>query len=196
MDGQKYKVPEIEAENGLKWSVSSMMSIVKIYIKTEQSIDLLLDKKDELENSIKDLYVYGLSPIEYNNNINKEMEAISQELVYLTQKANFCSDSLDMSKNSNEKDTFRAELKNIKNEIQLKKDEKIKLMAKMLGKNELIRYNNTKKEIDAITRQEKREEKILEQNKESYLSIKNSLVKALTSKKVPLESLEIQKQQQ
>ncbi|HUH41606.1 MAG TPA: hypothetical protein VLZ29_00635, partial [Sulfurimonas sp.] len=35
IDGQKYKVPEIEAENGMKWTVSSMMSIVKIYMKTD-----------------------------------------------------------------------------------------------------------------------------------------------------------------
>jgi hypothetical protein len=36
-------------------------------------------------------------------------------------------------------------------------------------------------------RHEKRDEKILAQNKASYLSIKNSLVKALTSKKVLIE---------
>ncbi|MDP2894421.1 MAG: hypothetical protein Q8N78_08685 [Sulfurimonas sp.] len=195
VDGRKYKVPEIEAENGLKWSVSSMMSIVKIYIKTEQSIGTLLGKKEALQDEIKDLYIYGLSPMEYNNNLNKEIEKISQELVNATQNANLYSDSLDLAKSSEEKESIKVELKNIKQEMQLKRDEKTQLTAKMIEKNELIRYNNTKKEIDVLTRQEKREEKILDQNKESFLSIKNSLVKALTSKKVLLEEFETQKQQ-
>jgi hypothetical protein len=43
--------------------------------------------------------------------------------------------------------------------------------------------------MDSLIRQEKRDEKILAQNKDSYLSIKNSLVKALTSKKVLLEEI-------
>lgn len=188
MDGKKYKVPEIEAENGLKWSVSSMMSIVKIFVKTEKSINMLLAKKAELQDGIKDLHIYGISPMEYNNNLNKEMEKISQEISFATEKANLYSDLLSMSNTKEEdKESIKIDLKNIKEEIQLKKDEKNRLNAKVIGKSDLVRYNNTKKELDSLTRQEKREEKILEQNRESYLSIKNSLVKALTSKKVPLD---------
>ena len=193
MDGKKYKVPEIEADNGLKWSVSSMMSIVKIYIRTEQSIAALLGKKEALQDGIKDLYIYDLSPMEYNNNLHKEIEKISQEIVNATQKVNLYSDLLDISKTTEDKESIKIDLKNIKQEMQLKRDEKTQLTAKMIGKNELLRYNNTKKEIDAIIRQEKREERILEQNKESFLSIKNSLVKALTSKKVLLEEFEAQR---
>jgi hypothetical protein len=193
MDGKKYKVPEIEAENGLKWSVSSMMSIVKIYIRTEQSIVALLGKKEALQDGIKDLYIYDLSPMEYNNNLHKEIERISQELEYATQKVNLYSDLLDISKTTEDKESIKIDLKNIKQEMQLKRDEKAQLTAKMIEKNELLRYNNTKKEIDTIIRQEKREERILEQNKESFLSIKNSLVKALTSKKVLLEEFEAQR---
>jgi hypothetical protein len=59
----------------------------------------------------------------------------------------------------------------------------------MVNKSDLYRYNNTKKDIDALTRQEKREEKILEQNESAFLSIKNSLIKALTSKRTLLDSL-------
>ena len=128
-------------------------------------------------------------------NWRKEIEKISQELVSATQKADLYSDSMDLAKNNEEKESIRAELKSIKQEIQLKRDEKTQLTAKMIGKNELLRYNNTKKEIDVLTRQEKREERILEQNKESFLSIKNSLIKALTSKKVLVKEFDAQQQQ-
>lgn len=131
--------------------------------------------------------------MEYNNNLHKEIEKISQDIVNATQKVNLYSDLLDISKTTEDKESIKIDLKNIKQEMQLKRDEKTQLTAKMIGKNELLRYNNTKKEIDAIIRQEKREERILEQNKESFLSIKNSLVKALTSKKVLLEEFEAQR---
>ncbi|ABB44727.1 hypothetical protein Suden_1450 [Sulfurimonas denitrificans DSM 1251] len=189
IDSQKYKVPEIEAENGLKWSVSSMMSIVKIYIKTDQSIDSILNKKEELQDSINDLYVNGLSPMEYKSIITKESDKISLEIAYLAKKLNLYTDSLYLSKNEQEKERLKSDIKDIRLEMQLKREEHNKLLSKMINKADLHRYNNVKREIDALTRQEKREEKILEQNEDAFFSITNSLVKALTSKKILLEGL-------
>lgn len=189
IDGQKYKVPEIEADNGLKWSVSSMMSIVKIYIKTDQSIDLLISKKDKLQDSINDLYINGISPMEHNSILTKEMDELSQDIAYLAKKLNLHTDSLDLSKSEQEKENLKNDIKKIKLDMQLKREEHSKLLANMVNKSDLYRYNNTKKDIDALTRQEKREEKILEQNESAFLSIKNSLIKALTSKRTLLDSL-------
>ena len=189
IDGKKYKVPEIEAENGLKWTVSSMMSIVKIYMKTDQSINTILDKKDELQDSISSLYVNGLSPMEYKNILTKEMDEISMDIAYLAKKLNLNIDSIDYSKDEQEKENLKNDVKDIRLEIQQKRDKHSKLLAKMVDKSDLLQYNNTKKEIDALTRQEKRDEKILEQNEEAFLSIKNSLVKALTSKMILLDGI-------
>lgn len=193
LNGQKYKVPELEAENGLKWSISSMMSIIKIYIKTEKSIEVLQDKQDELQDSIQDLYFNGISPIEYNNNINGEIEKISQELFYETKKLNAYMDSLDTTKDEKEKESLKKEIQQMKAKMQQKREEKEKLAFKLIDKGRLLRYNDTLKEIDSLQRQEKREERLLEQNRDSYLSIKNSLIKALTSKKVLLQEFESQK---
>ena len=88
VDGKKYKVPEIEAENGLKWSVSSMMSIVKIYIKTEQSIDALLGKKEALQDEIKDLYIHNLSPMEYNNKLNNANSSLKCNILNFNSRVN------------------------------------------------------------------------------------------------------------
>lgn len=194
VNGQKYKVPELEAENGLKWSVSSMMSIIKIYIKTDKSIEMLQNRQDEMQESIESLYVNGISPIEYNNNIGDEMEKISQELFYDNKKLNVYMDSLDATKDEKEKEGLKKDILQIKADIQQKKDEKEKLASKLIDKGRLLKYNDTLKDIDSIKRQEKREERLLEQNRDSYLSIKNSLIKALTSKKVLLNELELQKQ--
>jgi len=187
LDGQKYKVPEIEASNGLKWNVASMMSIVKIYIKTEISLETIKEQKEELEDAISEYYISSLSPIEYNSKISKDIEKISQNIIYATKRLNIYTDSLDSSKNQGEAEGLKSEVRELQQEIQSKKDEKNKLMSKMATKSQILKYNNIKREIDALKRQERRDEKILSQNKSAYLSIRNSLVKALTSKKTLIE---------
>lgn len=187
LDGQKYKVPEIEASNGLKWNVASMMSIVKIYVKTDISLEAIKEKTEELEDAISEYYINSLSPIEYNSKITKDIEKISQNIIYATKRLNIYTDSLDSSKNPNEADGLKSEIRDIQHEIQSKKDEKNKLMSKMATKSQILKYNNIKREIDALKRQERRDEKIISQNKSAYLSIRNSLVKALTSKKTLIE---------
>lgn len=189
VDGQKYKVPEIEAENGLKWNVVSMISVVKVYIKTKISLEDIKDKKYQLIEALNSLLIDTLSPMEYNNNINKEIEKISQSLVHTTSKLNIYVDSLNSLKNDADKAVLRGNVEQVKKEIQILKNEKTKLLSKLVKKEILNKYNDTKREIDSLIRQEKRDEKTLEQNKESYTSIKNSLVKALSSKKVLLEEI-------
>ncbi|MCK9472368.1 hypothetical protein [Sulfurimonas sp.] len=187
LDGQKYKVPEIEASNKMKWNVASMMSIVKIYVKTEISLDATIEQRLELEEKISELLVGSFSPVEYNAKIAKEVEKIEQTLIYATKRLNIYVDSLDSSKNSEEAGSLKNDIREIQQEIQIKKDEKVKLLSKMATKAQLLKYNNKKREIDALKRQERRDEKILAQNKTAYLSIRNSLLKALTSKKILLE---------
>lgn len=187
LEGQKYRVPEIEAANGLKWNVASMMSIVKIYVKTEMSLETIKEQKEELEDAISEYYINSLSPIEHNNKITKEIEKISQNLIYATKRLNIYTDSFDSSKNPQEAESLKSEIREVGYEIQMKKDEKSKLTSKMATKSHIVKYNNIKREIDSLKRQERRDEKILAQNKNAYLSIRNSLVKALTSKKILIE---------
>jgi hypothetical protein len=187
LNGQKFRVPEIEAPNGLKWNVVSMLSIVKIYIKTEISLEDIKDKTAVLQESIVNFYINGISPVEYNSDISQEIEKISQSLLYATKRLNIYTDTLNGTKNDSEKDVLKDDIQKIKREVQLLKEKKNILTSNMVNKTQLIKYNNIKREIDSLIRQEKREEKILIQNRASYLSIKNSLVKALTSKKVLIE---------
>lgn len=187
LDGQKYRVPEIEASNGLKWNVASMMSIVKIYVKTEISLETIKEQKEKLEDAISEYYINSLSPIEHNAKIAKEIEKISQNIIYATKRLNIYTDTLDASKDPNEAQGLKSEIREIQNELQIKKDEKNRLTLSMASKSQILKYNNIKKEIDALKRQERRDEKILAQNKSAYLSIRNSLIKALTSKKRLLE---------
>jgi hypothetical protein len=156
-------------------------------MKTDESLEAILGQKEDLQDSISDLYIDGLSPMEYNNIITKEMNQLSQEITSLAKKLNLDIDSLDSSKNEQYKESLKNSIQDIRSEMQLKREKHAKLLSKMVGKDDLLLYNNTKKEIDALTRQEKREEMILKQNEEAFISITNSLIKALTSKMILLD---------
>lgn len=188
MDGKRYKVPEIKAESGLKWNVVSMMSIVKIYNKALMSKDSIQVKKESLKKSIAEFYVEEISPIEYNNEINKQIDKISNEFLYCSRKQDAFLDSLEITNDEKERESIKENIKKIKDEMRDLAEKKKSLSQKLLTQSNLLKYNNIKKEIDSLNRQQKRDEKILLQNEDAYLSIKNSLIKALISKKTVIKS--------
>jgi hypothetical protein len=186
LNGKKYKVPEIAAENGMKWNVSSMLSIVRLYIKTETALKNIRNIVHELKEGIKELYVGGRSPLEYNTDLNKKIGKIEQTISHDMKKLNIYIDNLDSLKDSNGKDELTNDIRGIKHNIHQLKEDKEKLASNLLKQSELLLYTNTKKELDSAKRQEIRNIKLLEQNKDGYMSIKKSLVRALTSKKTPI----------
>lgn len=188
MDGKRYKVPEIKAESGLKWNVVSMMSIVKVYNKALISKDSIQIKKDALKKEIAEFYVEDISPIEYNNEINKNIEKVSDEFLYCSRKQDSFMDALNITKDEKEREKIKENIKTIKDELRALTEKKKSLTQKLLSQSNLLKYNNIKKEIDLLNRQQKRDEKILLQNEDAYLSIKNSLIKALISKKIVIKS--------
>ncbi len=186
LNGKKYTVPNIEANNGLRWNVASMISIVKIYIKTEINIVNMQDKINELKKEVKKLYIGGYSPLEYNSSINKKIKQISQTIEQNIKRLNKHIDSLDQLKDKKQRDTLAGDVRSMKYEIHNLIEEKEKLTFNIIEPNAIMQYTKIRREMDSLIRYEKREEKILDQNKNSYISIKNSLVKALTSKKTPI----------
>lgn len=187
-EGKKYKIPEIKAESGLKWNVVSMMSIVKIYTKAIVSIETLEAKKESLNNKISEFYVGDVSPIEHNAKITKEIENMAQEFFYCSRKQDAYYDTLQITHNENKREELKNDIKAIKSELQVLTNKKKKLTEKLVTQTDLNKYINIQKEIDSINRQQKRDEKILSQNQDAYLSIKNSLIKALISKKQLLKN--------
>lgn len=183
LEGHKYKVPELETEGGLKWNVISMLSIVKIYMKAKKSIDALKKETNELKRRIQLLYIGQLTPLEFQNKLTKEMDALVQAINADEKKLERYTDSYDLTTDDNRKATLKHEIRQIKEEIQEKREHRAKLKAKTVSKGTLAEYNRLRQELDGMVRHMHREERVLEQNESSYLSIKGALVKALISKK-------------
>ena len=184
IDGKKYQVPTIEADNGLKWNVASMMSIVRIDIKAQYAIETSEIKTDKLNKEVASLFVNNISPIEYNLKIKKELDILSQESSYIERKLNLYIDTYDASKDPNEKQNLKNDIVTIRANLLQLREKKEELKSLQINTETITHYTDKKREIDYLKRQTDRELKIIKQNKVAYLSIKHALVKALTSKKI------------
>lgn len=180
LNGKKYQVPAIEAENGWKWNVASMMSIVKVYMKADMALVRLEDDMEELNNEIIELNVAGVSPLAYNTDLNKEIDKIKQEISYSVKRLDECLDSFSASGDNTK---HKNEVRDIRHEIKRLREEKLMFDSKKLGSDIIMKYTDLKRSLDTMIRQETREEKIVEQNSEAFGLIKDALTKALTSKK-------------
>lgn len=179
----KYKVPTLEAENGLKWNVISILSIVKVYARTDASIQMFKEDAREINQELQTMRIEGLSPMDFQTALFKEKESLENTIVKSMMQIDKYSDTMDLTKEEKQKSLLREEIKGMKEKVQELRDQKTLITSKMVKKNILLKYVELEKELTRTFRKQKAEENILEKNKAAYLSIKGALVKALTSKK-------------
>ncbi len=181
VNGKRYKVPEVQASNGWKWNVSSMAPVIKVYVRAEEILDKLNKNINLLEKKATQLYVHDLSPVAYNNTLNKELEKIRQEMVYNNSRLDKHIATL---KDDQSNQSLKLDIQNIRQELQDFRADLTRLESKLVKKDTILKYTDLKRDIDTKVRQQEREEKVIETNQDSFYSIVDALVKALTSKKI------------
>jgi len=181
VNGKRYKVPVIEAEDGWKWNVASMMPVIKVFIRASIAVDKLELEIESLKEKTLKYNVNGISPVMFNNNLNKEMNGLRQEISYMAQKLD---NHIITLKDDPTNDKLKRDITNIRQQLQdFRKDLKVS-SDNLVPKDHILKYTNLKRDLDSKVRHKEREEIMMEKNEKSFLSISDALVKALTSKKV------------
>jgi len=183
LNGKKHKVQAIETENGVKWNVVSMLSIVRVYVKTNADGKLLGHAIEKKEAEIAELMVSGHSPIEYNKLNNVEKDLLISELEDCEKKLDIYYDSKSLANTKDEIDSFEKDINLIKKEIEQIKKDKEGLQTRYTSMNDINKYLLLEKDINTMKNKLKKEVKVLGQNAKAFNSIKNGLIKALVSKK-------------
>jgi len=186
IDGEKYKVPHLEADNGLRWSVPSMLSIVKIYTRAKLNILQFKQDKISLQNKVKKYYIDGLSPIKNNELLEQKKRSIEIQIEQSRRKINKLHDRLDVTQKEERRKIIEQDIRKEEETLKNLRSEKERVLRNIVKKSGLSEYMMLQKELDSISRKLQREKKILQQNKEAYNSIKNSLVKVLIAKKTKI----------
>lgn len=182
-DGKRYKVPTLQGKDGLRWTITSMMGIVKTYVKTKDFITEIEIDKDELNNKIFSLYVNSVSPIEHNKSLEKEFKAVDKKIEKNAKKIDILHESLEILKSDSDVVNINNELEEYKEQRLELREEKKLLIKKRINQSIIFRYDELLRELENIKRKTKAQYLILEQNEKSFQSIKSALTKALLSKK-------------
>ena len=185
-EDKRYKVPELKGKDGLRWSIVSMLGIVKIYVKAKDYINKIEVDKDELESKIKALYVDYRTPIEHNHEVEKEFKSLDERIKKNADKINILHESLEVLKSDDDIQSINKELEEFKDKRLKLRDEKKLLIKKRINQSVIFNYEGLLRQLENIQRQTKAEYKILEQNEKSFQSIKSAMTKALLSKKQPV----------
>lgn len=183
VDGKKYQVPSIETDGGLKWNVATMLSIARVYTKANSRIIEMQDTIEKKDFQMIEMCIDGLTPVEYNNDIEKEKKELVEMLLENDRKLEKEQDSLRFIKDENEKNEIKETISAIKRQNKILKDEKKLLQNRFIKRIEVNKFIALDKELNMIERALHKEEKILEQNKDSFESMRKALTKALISKK-------------
>lgn len=183
MNGHKYKVPHIETEDGLRWTLVSMLSVAKIYTKSIRSRKILKEEILTLNQSIKKLYIKDLSPLAYQIAYAKTKALIEDKTELNKKKYEELTRMLEVCKDDRKIKTIKIKIKDIKILMKELNREYEELLKKKIDKSIVKKYTNLQTIMDKKTRGLLRDENIIKQNKKQYLSMRESLVKALISKK-------------
>lgn len=183
VDGKKYKVPELTADNGLRWHVGSIMTFTKVYLKAKEHIDETQSSMEKLNTEISSYIINNLSPIEHNAIIQEKYILLSQDIEINANKIDVLQDSLEIIQDNNELSNIKKELKKLKDERIKLREKKSTLQSKKIKQIITTKYNEAIKKMETMNREIKSQYKILKQNEDSFKSIKSALIKALISKK-------------
>ena len=186
-EGRKYQVPNLEAENGLRWHVLSMVARIKPYIMAQEYIAESNELIEKLEDEIESLYIDGMSPLEYNEKNIEIANEIKEEIKECDDDMEKIHDLLHLLNGKEGSEDKKIELEKELSEI---REEKKELREELLEVRQEIIEKTTIKKYEKLLHEKKTLEhniyvraKVIKQSRESYMAIRNSLTKALMSKK-------------
>jgi len=180
---KRYTIPQIKDVNGLRWNVVSMLSVLKTYVKTQDKLNEIQPTIKSLEKDIRSFYKNGLSPEDHNALVEKNYASLNEQIIKNASHIANIHDALVILKGDTELALTHKELQDAEYERLELRQKKAQLTKLKIKQHEMLEYTNLVKQYDAIQHEIKPKKKIIEQNKSSYLCIKNALIKALISKK-------------
>lgn len=181
--GKKYKIPSLETDEGLRWNVVSMLSIAKVYTKSKKNLDTFKDEIYKLKKEMNKLGINGMSPQEYNSMLVEKLAQIEEENKEQHLELEKHYDSLELSTDEKEGKKLQRDILKIKSHIEKLLQQKKEISQYSASKGDIAKYSHLQKELETLEKELKKEKKIIVQNEKAYMSMRNSLVKALTEKR-------------
>ena len=186
VDKEKYIVPQIKEKDGPRWNVTSMLSIVKTHIKTLDQLHEMQNRLDDIQKKIQTYFVEGISPKIHNQNIKEKFEKLEEDIKKNTSEIDTIHDSLNILTNNIEIVRAQKELENAHDQRMDLREIKTELIKAKVKQIKMLEYQGLCAQADSLQKEISPKNRIVQQNQDTYISIKNALIKALISKKQAL----------
>lgn len=187
-DSKQYIAPELITKNNQRWNPAALYGNISTWFKIKDKIILLYRSLDIIEHKLESLLIDGKTPVEYKKRLRAEYDDGKALIEETNEVIRDLIDNKYGLKNKEKLALINEEIINLKKDIVEYKEDLHDISEKLNQINTEKAYKKLEEDKRQTSRDLKREEKVLESNKETYLSIQYAIIKALTSKRKLIKS--------
>lgn len=187
VDGhQRYQAPYMINPDGQKYNPSAIFGTISMWYKTTEKEAALQKRLNEAKEKVAVLQIDDLTPKEYKYSLIRERQEFEKDISDINEKLEELMKERHLIKDNDEKFEINEEIKELRQELREYKAELSEINLEVTGVDTTT-SRGIEENIMRIEKALKHEQSSLKQNRKVYLSIKSALIKALTSKRKPID---------
>jgi len=187
VDGnQRYEAPYMINAEGQKYNPSAIFGPISMWYKTHEKATALRKRLEETNKKLSVLTIDDLSPKEYKKEVIMERQEFEKNISEINEHLEELMNERHDVKDNNIKLEINSEIKDLRHSLREYKTELEEINIE-LSSIDTNTSRSLEENIIRLDKALKHEETIIKQNTKLYFSIKSALIKALTSKKIPID---------
>lgn len=187
VDGnQRYEAPSLINSEGQKYNPSAIFGTVAMWFKTNEKVITLTKRLHDSKQKLSVLKIENLSPRAYKHELILERQEFEKDISGINERLEELLDERIFVKDNNLKFEINDEIKELR---QLVREDKAELneINTEITSIDTDTSRSLEENIIRIQKNLELEKSIIKQNTKLYTSIKSALIKALTSKRKPID---------
>lgn len=187
VDGhQRYQAPYMINPEGQKYNPSAIFGTVAMWYKTREKVSTLKKRLHDAKEKISVLQIDNLSPKEYKYELIRERQEFEKDISEINERLEELMKERHLTKDNDEKFEINEEIKELRHNLREYKAELCEINLEVTSVDTAT-SRGLEENIIRLEKTLKHEEASLKQNAKVYLAIKSALIKALTSKRKPID---------
>ncbi len=187
VDGnQRYEAPYLKNTEGQIYNPSAIFATVAMWHKTNEKVLTLTKRLQDTKDKIFVLKIDNLSPREYKKELVLERQEFEKNIAVINEKIEELMDERIFVKDNDIKFDINEEIQELRQALREDKAELNEINTEVTS-IDTDTSRSLEENILRIEKNLKHEKSIIKQTTKLYTSIKSALIKALTSKRKPID---------
>ena len=187
VDGStRYQAPYLINSQGQKYNPSAIFGTIAMWYKTKEKVSTLKKRLKEAKEKVTVLQIDDLSPREYKQELVLERQEFEKDISQINEKIEQLMTERHLVKDNDIKFDINEEIKVLRHSLREHKTELNEINIEV-SSVDIVASRSLEENIIRIEKNLKHEESAIKQNTKIYSSIKSALIKALTSKRKPID---------